>query len=91
LVRTVYRDMQVLSTAGVPVYAERGPDGGCRLLPEYRTNLTGMTATELDAIRLLNLPESLAPLEAGKALKSALFKLFAAMHGRASSAAKNPL
>jgi predicted DNA-binding transcriptional regulator YafY len=80
-VRTIYRDMTALSAAGAPVYAERGPGGGCRLVPEYRTSLTGLTAPEIDALRLLNLPDSLAPLEAGRQLKSALLKLFAAMPG----------
>jgi len=45
-VRTIYRDMDALSAAGIPVYAERGAYGGCCLVEDYRTDLTGMTAGE---------------------------------------------
>jgi predicted DNA-binding transcriptional regulator YafY len=48
--RTIYRDIEALSAAGVPIYSEIGRDGGFALLDHYRTSLTGMTDGELRAL-----------------------------------------
>ncbi len=77
--RTIYRDINALSASGVPVYAEPGPGGGCALLDDYRTNLTGLTADEARALFMLNIPASLDQLGVTQELKAALLKLSAAL------------
>ncbi|NLE09283.1 MAG: WYL domain-containing protein [Dehalococcoidales bacterium] len=73
--RTIYRDIDALTTAGIPVYGEPGPDGGYALLDNYRTRLTGLTESELRALFLLDIPEPLIKLGIGQELKTALLKL----------------
>jgi predicted DNA-binding transcriptional regulator YafY len=77
--RTIYRDIEALSTAGVPVYAERGPGGGCMLAEGYRTNLTGLTEDEVRTLFMPGMMRPLADLGAEKALDAALLKLLAAL------------
>ncbi|RZS43756.1 putative DNA-binding transcriptional regulator YafY [Herbihabitans rhizosphaerae] len=87
--RTVLRDMEALSTAGVPVYTERGRGGGCVLLPGYRADLSGLTAREAQALFAWTGQAALAELGLDGALRSALAKLSATMPEvtRAQSAA----
>src|SRR5262250_3386801 len=63
--RTIHRDMEALGAAGIPVIAERGAGGGWRLLEEYRTNLTGLNAAEIQALFLTKPPRLLADLGLG--------------------------
>ena len=77
--RTIYRDIDALSFAGVPVYGEPGPEGGYALLDSYRTNLTGLTDGEVRALFMLSIPAPLADLGLGKELRAALLKLSAAL------------
>ena len=77
--RTVYRDIASLSTAGIPVYGEAGPQGGFSLVDSYRTSLTGLSASEAQALFMLNVPEPLRLLGLDEALKTALLKLSAAL------------
>lgn len=78
--RTIYRDIDALTTAGIPVYGEPGPDGGYALLDNYRTRLTGLTDSELKALFLLDIPEPLMKLGIGKELQTALMKLSASLN-----------
>ncbi|MFJ4878603.1 helix-turn-helix transcriptional regulator [Streptomyces sp. NPDC088745] len=78
-VRTVHRDMEALSAAGVPVYAERGRRGGFALLPGYRTDVTGLTGDEARALFVLAARSTHADLGLDRALGSALRKVMAAL------------
>jgi predicted DNA-binding transcriptional regulator YafY len=70
-VRTVYRDLEALGAAGVPVITESGPGGGCRLLDGYRFPLRGLRPEEAEALLILGVPAALRDLGLDQALSAA--------------------
>lgn len=77
--RTVLRDIEALSTAGVPVYAERGRHGGFALLPGFRTELTGLNHDEALALLVAGSRRGAQVFGLGTALASAMRKVVDAL------------
>jgi predicted DNA-binding transcriptional regulator YafY len=77
--RTIHRDMEALSIAGVPVVAERGAGGGWALVEGYRTNLTGLNDAEIQSLFAATPSRLLSDLSLDKAADAAHVKLLAAL------------
>lgn len=77
--RTILRDMDQLSAAGVPVWSDRGREGGFQLREGWSTELTGLTESEAHALFLAGLPTAATELGLGAASASARLKMLAAL------------
>lgn len=79
--RTIYRDVEALSMAGIPVYGEPGREGGFALVDKYRTTLTGLSDAQVRALFMLSIPAPLADLGVSQEARAALLKVAAALPG----------
>ena len=77
--RTILRDMDALSSSGVPVVAERGAGGGWSLLDDYQTKLTGLSAAEIQSLFLARPQRLMADLGLQQESEAALIKLLASL------------
>jgi len=77
--RTIYRDIVALNTAGIPVFAVKGPKGGFSLIEDFKTTLTGLTEEEVKTLFMIDIPPQLVELGLDQKAKLALLKLSAAL------------
>ena len=77
--RTVHRDIDALSSAGIPVYGEPGRGGGFSLMDSYQTSLTGLSESEIQTFFALSIPAQLSDLGIWKDLSALQVKLSRAM------------
>ena len=87
-VRTIYRDIDQLSAAGTPVYADRGRSGGFQLMDGYRTRLTGLTDAEAETLFLGGLSGPAAQMGFSGAVTTMQLKLLAALPPERQAAAE---
>lgn len=78
-VRTVYRDVEALQAAGVPLWTTTGPKGGIHLLPGWSTDLEALTADEAAVLALSGAPAAIAELGLGALAASAQLKVRASL------------
>lgn len=77
--RTILRDIDALSIAGVPIHAEAGHGGGVYLDEHYRISLTGLTESEVRALFVFTQPSPLQDVGLGRAIEDTLLKLFSVL------------
>lgn len=74
-IRTIYRDIESLSSLGIPIFTERGSNGGVQLLGDYKTTLSGINKNELYSLFFPNSDKILEDLGIEKIKESTMFKL----------------
>jgi predicted DNA-binding transcriptional regulator YafY len=77
--RTIYRDVDALSGAGIPIVTDRGPSGGLSLVAGFRTDLTGLSMDEVVALPFMGLGDVASALGLSAAAQLARSKLLAAL------------
>jgi len=87
-VATARRDLEALSSAGVPVYPQPGRGGGWSLVGDARTDLSGLSSSEAQALFLLLGPAASADAEAKAALRKLVRALPATFRADAQTAAE---
>jgi predicted DNA-binding transcriptional regulator YafY len=80
--RTILRDVDALSYAGIPLYTDGGHGGGVALDENYRTSLTGLQEAEVRSLFISGSSQLLHDVGLGAAAESTLLKLFAALPAR---------
>ncbi|WP_426593680.1 helix-turn-helix transcriptional regulator [Cellulomonas sp. McL0617] len=85
---TARRDLEALSTAGIPVYPQPGRGGGWSLVGGARTDLTGLTSSEAQALFLLVGPTSGRSASAVSALRKLVRALPETFRADAEAAAQ---
>lgn len=77
--RTIIRDMEALSAAGIPVYAERGAHGGWKLTEGYKTNWAGLNREEIISLLASKPHRNISDLGWSPNFEAALLKLLASL------------
>jgi predicted DNA-binding transcriptional regulator YafY len=77
--RTILRDVEAFSEAGVPIITTRGAGGGIELLEGFQTHLTGLTTDEAFSLFLVGQPQIAHRLGLGAPSRSARNKLLTAI------------
>ena len=80
--RTIYRDISALGSSGVPVYSERGPGGGCRLVDGYHATLNGLTEEEARTLLISSAQGPASDLGMTGPFEMAALKLIASLPAR---------
>lgn len=87
--RTIYRDMEALSGSGIPVFADRGKNGGWALIDGYQTDLTGLKESEIHALFAPVSPQLLDDLGLTRTSEDARNKVIASMPAAYRKSAKD--